>query len=263
MRVRGVIGLVVGLAGATPAAARAQGRTSSLSGSVTDADGRLLKDATIEVMGTGVQTTTNEAGRYRLSGVPSGQRWILVRHRGYRPSRISATLDDGSRRDFPFELKPLPEGATEATVLSDIGMNRVRFQGFLERSQAAFGTFLTQDDLAGSSVDLIDLARQYLPGRSRLALEKRSTDTGVRSARLLRRTNPRASRSANRLYDGSGCTPAISLNGSPPSIGVSLADFDREQVEALEIYRRGSWSPTEFAYRDGTTGCGLIVVWSR
>jgi hypothetical protein len=262
MKRSAVIGFAVGLAAGMPLTAPAQDRTATLVGSVRDVDDRPLEDATIEVMGTGARSVTREGGRYRVTGIPPGQRWILVRRDGYAPTRASLTLEEDGRRELRFELKPLPRGSSEDAVLADLGMNRARWQDFVQRSQSAFGTFLTRDELAHSSDDLIDLVRRYLPGRSRLALERRSTDAGVGPGRLLRRTN-RSLALANRPYEGGGCTPAISLNGSPPSLGATLADFERDQVEALEIYRRGSWSPTEFAYRDRAAGCGLIVVWLR
>ena len=240
--------LVAAVAGILPRTLNAQSIT--VSGAVHDPDGRPLEDASIEILGTKFRATTAAQGTYRFTGVRAGQYWLLARRIGYTPIRITATILAGTDRELAFELERLPRRMSEHTVLADGGMNRHRYQDFVARSHSAFGQFLTRDDIAAFSGDLVALAQLYLPGRSRSTLEQR-LGTGFISARRGRSTPANAD-----------CNPAVSFNGGRPLPGLSLADFDRDGVEALEIYRRGSQVPTEFAV-GRPTGCGLIVVWGN
>lgn len=244
------IGIMVlaALVGTVPEALSAQSAT--VSGTIRDQDGRALDGASIEILGTSFRATTTAPGTYQFSEVPAGQYWLLARRIGYTPIRITATVTAGTDRDLPFALERLPRSLSELTVLADGGMTRHRYQDFVARSHSAFGSFLTRDDIASYSGNLIELAQAHLPGRSRYTLEQR-LGSGFRAP------GGNLSRLAN-----ANCAPAVSFNGARPLPGLSLADFKREDVEALEVYRRGNWVPTEFASSQ-RTGCGLIVVWGK
>jgi hypothetical protein len=252
----------------------AQEKTALVRGVVSDDEGRHLGGVSIEVLGTKLAVTTAEDGVFRFERVPAGRYWIVVRRIGYAPVRLTATLLPGLERDLPIELERVPQRLSELTVLSHGGMSKYRYQDFFTRSHSAFGTFLTRDDLAQSrAYDLVSLVQRQMPGKTRFALEQRTGGDGYAGGRLYRRGGYLYGRdefglfvpvgtSALGLYHSPNCAPGISVNGATPWPGVSLLDFDLEQVEALEIYRRGSWVPTEFSYRE-TSGCGLVVVWTK
>ena len=239
--------VLAALAGTAPGT---QAQSASVSGIIRDQDGRALEGASIEILGTGFRATTTAPGTYRFTGVPAGQYWLLARRSGYAPIRITATVAAGTDRELPFDLERLPRNVSELTMLADGGMSRHWYQDFVARSHASFGSFLTRDDIVADSGDLVRIAQRHLPGRSRYTLEQR-LGSGFIPAR------GRLARLAN-----ANCTPAVSFNGARPEPGLSVADFDRDQVEALEIYPRGNRVPTEFAYSQ-RTGCGLIVVWGK
>lgn len=239
--------VLAALVGTTPGT---QAQSATVGGVIRDQDGRALDGASIEILGTTFRATTTAPGTYRFTGVPAGQYWLLARRSGYSPVRITATVAAAAERELAFDLERLPRNLSELTVLADGGMSRHRYQDFVARSHASFGSFLTRDDIAADSGDLIQIAQLHLPGRSRYTLEQR-LGSGFIPAR------GRLARLAN-----ANCAPAVSFNGARPEPGLSLADFDRDKVEALEIYPRGSRVPTEFAYSQ-RTGCGLIVVWGR
>lgn len=65
---------------------------------------------------------------------------------------------------------------------------------------------------------------------------------------------------------GTGCAPAVSINGKTPSVGTNLDDIDPDLVASMEIYepkRRGGRVPADFADDAWVAACGLVVVWSR
>lgn len=254
--------LILGsLAVASPGAA--QDQPARISGVVRDDEGRPLEGASVEVLGTRARALTGPDGAFRLE-VRAGRHWVLARSIGHAPVRVSATLEAGATRTLPLELERLPQRLSELSVLADIGATRSRYFDFRLRSVSAFGTFLTRDDLDRMKpFDLISAVQRYLPGRTRFALEQRFGNDLLSGGRLFRR---------NSFGDGlffnaaravpANCPPSISINGAVPWAGVSLRDYSLDEVEAIEIYRRGSWVPTEFALRD-EGGCGLVVVWLR
>lgn len=248
--------MLLAVAALAAAPLEAQERSGILRGLISADSNMPLEGASIEMLGTKFRHTTTAAGTYRFVAVPAGRYWILVRRIGYAPVRISATVESGSDRDLPITLERLPAKLDELTVLADLGMSRHRFIDFQFRSKAAFGTFLTRDDLAASSGDVIAVAQRYLPGRTRFTLEQRGDYS--RDGILRRRGGYFITTSLSNR----DCAPAISINGSSPFPGISLADFDKSEIEAMEIYRRGSWVPTEFSFRNDFT-CGLVVVWLR
>jgi hypothetical protein len=254
------------------AAAAAQTKGATIAGEVRSADGRPLDGASVDILGSAFRITTADHGTFRFAGVPAGRYWILVRRIGFTPLRISATLGDGDNRFLPLSLAGLPQHLSEIRVMAEDGMSRERYQDFFRRAHTSFGKFLTRDDLAALPGDLVAIAQRFMPGKSRLALEQHFGAAGDLSAGFAERLGgiyggddgsslPFAGR-ALATFANANCTPGVSVNGDAPIPGLSVSDFDRERVEALEIYRRGSVVPTEFAYRN-TTGCGLIVVWLR
>ncbi len=253
----------------------AQERVVAVTGVIHDEEGRALDGATIELLGTRLKATTGDNGKFRFEGVPPGRYWIVARRIGYAPIRMTATVTAGVARDLPIELERVPQRLSELTVLSHGGMSRYRYQDFFSRSRSAFGTFLTRDDIVQArGTDLVAVVQRYLPGKTRFALERRTGDSYL-GGRLYRRFGSRlvyrrdelgsffpVGTSAVDVYHNPNCGPAISINGSTPWPGASLTDWQLEDVEALEVYRRGSWVPTEFAYRE-SSGCGLVVIWTR
>ena len=230
---------------------------TALRGTVTDDEGRRIEGATLEILGTKLSATTTATGDFRFDQVPAGRYWIIARRIGYAPIRLTATLEAGIGRDLPIEMERIPERLSELTVLAHGGMSNHRYQDFFIRSHAAFGKFLTRDDLAkAKAFDLVAVIQRHLPGKTRFALERRTGDRRVGALYTL------AGYSTAEFSSSSTCGPAISVNGATPRAGVALTDFSLDQVEAVEVYRRGSWVPTEFAYRE-TSGCGLVVIWTR
>lgn len=263
------LGVVAALAIVGAGSLAAQSTGATLKGLVRTADGVGLEGASVEILGTRFKQTTRAAGAYRFDDVPAGRYWIAVRRIGYSPLRITITLADADRRNLAFEMDHLPVNLSELKVIAQGGMSSERYQDFWSRAHSAFGKFLTRDDITSApGGDLISLVQQHLPGKSRLALEQRLEFAGASPASLAGGyyvvddgSHRSAGQSLTTLTDPD-CTPLLSINGGSPSPGISLADFDRDALEAIEIYRRGKWVPTEFTLR-ATSGCGLVVLWLR
>lgn len=229
------------LAQDAPATARA-----ILRGTIQDLTGAPLEGAEVEVLGVGRKAITPASGAYQLS-VPEGRSWVIVRRIGFEPLRVALTFEAGQDRRITFQLGRVPQQLANLTVTADKIWQR-RYEDFVWRSRSAWGRFLTRDDIAEARPAVLsDLVRRYLPGVS-----PRAFDWGMAGLSLASQAN-----SIN-------CAPAVSLNGAAPFGSWAVNDFPPDDVEAIEVYRRGRDVPLEFQ-RSVTSGgsCGLVVIWLK
>ena len=92
---------------ATPLAAQeGDSPSGTLVGQVHDADGLPLPGAAVRVEGTSLATRTGVDGRYRLGGVPSGERTVLVDFLGFEPVEKAVTVAAGGATVLDVALDP-------------------------------------------------------------------------------------------------------------------------------------------------------------
>ncbi len=85
------------------------GGAAVLTGLVSDSDNRPLSGAVVSLEGLNLSVLTNEAGFYRLTGVPAGEQRIVVNYIGYEPGRATVTARAGEtlRTDITLSIRPL------------------------------------------------------------------------------------------------------------------------------------------------------------
>jgi hypothetical protein len=229
---------------ASPLAAQAV-----FSGTVRD-DSTSAALAGVEVLveGSGVKTTTDNAGRFRLEVSP-GNRVTLFRLIGFRPYRLRATFAKGDSVDRKVYL--IREGAVQLDPLEvtgrPAGLSPIGRGGFEERKRLGIGRF----------IDSIPLRRA---GGRRLSEVLRSV--GVRI--VLDRSKAYAASPVR----GGNCWVNVILDGvtifrsdrhdQPPDLA---QEFRTESLESIEYYRSPAETPIEFggAHAD----CGVLVLWTR
>ncbi len=59
-----------------------------------------------------------------------------------------------------------------------------------------------------------------------------------------------------------GCRPKVAVDGAMADVGV-LQGFDREDLQAVEVYLGPSEYPAEYHLSPSEARCGLIVIWTR
>jgi TonB-linked SusC/RagA family outer membrane protein len=115
-RVLGTIGLLLGSAGV----ASAQGAT--ITGIVTDMEGRPIPGATVLVVNTTVGTQTRDDGRYTLTKVPEGVKVVEARRIGFQPARRENVNVPGSGTltiDFKMPVQTLRLQTVVTTGVTD------------------------------------------------------------------------------------------------------------------------------------------------
>jgi hypothetical protein len=229
---------------ASPLAAQAV-----FSGTVRD-DSTSAPLAGVEVLveGSGVKTTTDNAGRFRLEVSP-GNRVTLFRLIGFRPYRIRATFAKGDSVDRKVYL--IREGAVQLDPLEvtgrPAGLSPIGRGGFEERKRLGIGRFL----------DSVPLRRA---GGRRLSEVLRSV--GVRI--VLDRSKAYAASPVR----GGNCWVNVILDGvtifrsdrhdQPPDLA---QEFRTESLESIEYYRSPAEIPIEFG--GANADCGVLVLWTR
>jgi TonB-dependent receptor len=78
------------------AAAPAQAASGTVGGTIAGPDGGPLPGASVSVVGTRVETTTDRLGRYSLAPVPAGEQQLLVRYLGFADQTVTLSVGDGA-----------------------------------------------------------------------------------------------------------------------------------------------------------------------
>src|SRR5262249_38519694 len=127
--------------------ARGQTRTASgvIDGVVTDSNLVRLAGATVTLVGTRTEVTTDELGRFRLLQVPAGRHMLMVRRIGYvsLPTVVKIARGDTLRSSFALErIVPSLDTVVIAARTPDTYLSE-----FDQRRHQGVGQFMTRDDI--------------------------------------------------------------------------------------------------------------------
>ena len=222
--------------GAGTVAVKVRRGQARLSGTVRTGDGRPVQGATVLVWGSGVEGVTDAAGRFLLSGLPSGTHNLEVRRIGFQPAHVPVDL---GRRKPATVTVALEQAVPVLDPVEVVGERTVADRtGFLQRSRRGFGDFITSDEIEKRHpIVASDLLRttagvQVLPG-------------GPMGAAVLMRGN---------------CRPTLWIDGmrlmGEDSIDALVQPSD---IVGIEIYKSPAETPPQFS---GGGSCGTIVVWT-
>jgi len=222
-----------------------------LTGTVrADSTGTPLAGVEILVEGTAFRTTTGPNGRFAISGIPAGSRFVLFRSVGYHPVRTPVLLSAGDTTFANALLVPgeviLPPVEVRATPDAPRG---VGLEGFAERKRLGMGQFYEAEELRRSEhLKLSDLLRR----KGGVVIKNH---VAYHPHRL-------------SLGGGHNCVMQLYYNGAPVGRGgihdarpEDLRLFEISGLEAVEVYRSAAQVPPE--YGGATGGCGVILLWSR
>lgn len=237
----------------------AQTQGPVVTGVVRDTTGRPIVGAEVFVGRTQKPVTTNDVGRFRVTGAPTGAQWVAARRIGYTPVRRSVRISREETQEIELVMVALPVMLPELKVVEQSGMKARRLEDFWNRSRSAYGgRFITSEDLERRNpITLGWMVRPYLPNAALSNWERDASDFGP-----IRNFQQSGAFGAGR--SGARCAPAISFDGGITSDTWTVEDIPVSMVEALEVYRpRMSEIPVEYWY-DGRAGrCGLVIVWTK
>ncbi|HEX6058362.1 MAG TPA: carboxypeptidase regulatory-like domain-containing protein [Gemmatimonadaceae bacterium] len=233
-----LVTVAVDSTGGAEAAVKVRRGEAQLSGIVRNADGRPVQGATVLVWGSGVEGTTDAAGRFLLTGLPSGTHNLEVRRIGFQPERVPVTL--GRRRPAAVTVA-LREAVPVLEPVEVVGQREEDDRtGFLQRSKRGFGDYITSDEIEKRhAIATSDLLR---------------TTPGIQVV-------PGGPMGSTILMRGS-CRPALWIDGMRLTTYDSIDNLVQPgDIVGIEIYKSPAETPPQFS--GGTSGgCGTIVVWT-
>lgn len=252
----------------SPAEARGQGGTSTLSARVINAaTGAPLAFVVVDLTIPGEDRRRVESdadGRFRVENLPAQLIRLNLRVIGYEALNRSLNLYAGRVSSVVYEMRQvqviLPDVVVEETAPTTVFM-----EGFAERKQQGFGTYYDIDQLSRmDGRNVADIVREA-PG-VRIV---RSTSNETHAVSTRRAIGGPGRGSARECFmqvvvDGMilwspGPGGEVTTHtGPPPDIGRLLST---RELAGMEIYAGMTGVPLEFR-RDGVA-CGTIVFWTR
>jgi hypothetical protein len=211
--------------------------TATITGEVRSLTGEKVPDVEVRVRDARNATLTDSAGRYTLTGLPSGTQLLVVRKLGYplvetsvdlRPGK-SVTRDVLLRRNVVLDSVRIVAGRTEYPEF--------------ERNRRAntFGQFLGVEEI--DKMRVAEVADLFIDILGFTVLGRGTQARVISNQALARHPECRNAR--------------IVVNGSE---GWTLNNFAPSQIAGIEAYADETFVPARY---EGDSKCGLIVIWLR
>jgi hypothetical protein len=226
-------------------------QTATLRGRVVSATTRQpIANATLSLTAVTRSARTDSLGQFTLSGLPLGERTLLVQAVGYTPVRALLPLAVGPPVELDIDLEPLPPVLDSVVTKVEGDAPRNLFmEEFESRRAVGLGRFITRAELLqnrGRTLDAILRAR--VPGVRLLNVQDQVV---AASARHLARSRPCY---VNVLVEG---VLRYTLDTNMPFF--DLRSLEASMIAGIEYYTVASL-PAEFNLR-GQAPCGTLVIW--
>jgi hypothetical protein len=225
---------------------------ATLSGQVVNETGRPVSGASVTLLETpGVNATTGDDGRFRLTDLPVGTRVLIVRSVGLDASIMSIDLSARAPRTVMVSMHPAPPTLPTVKVTAERAQLTEAYQrvGFTERQHIGIGRFITQDQIqnhgALTTADVLTNVKGITVGDN--------GDHGVDADAIDSRISPYSGSHPCTLYvvDNQVLGQDDYARGLPPP----------SQVIGIEVYRAGQ--PVPIPPPPGAEPCAEVLVWTR
>ena len=231
--------------GLTPIGAPSDGMITGIVGVATDqVSGRPVSEVVVNVDGIGRVATTDEDGRFTLSG----RHDVVFTHLGYRQRSVSIEVEAEHVVKLHVEL------AVDAIALDPIEVTVARVDrnlqsvGFYQREEDGWGDFLDREDLEFWNPVQLTSALMRFPGVTTVP-DPRMPSRGFLAFRRM----------------GTTCIPTVYLDGVRIGGSRDPAGIDDivnpGVVAGVEVYRNTAGIPPQ--YWGTGSSCGVVLIWLR
>lgn len=241
--------VLVALAGPLHAQQQASG---VITGRITDrASGVPLADSRVVVIGTALETVTNDRGEYRLVNIRPGRVQLTAMRLGYRAMTDTLQLAAGQTATKNFAMAATLTTLTDVVVTGTVG-NQER------RAQSATVSSVSAADVKASAA--ISTVNELLQSRvAGVSVNAASGQAG--SSRSIRVRGPASISLANRpivFIDGVRVVETSSNLGTGGQVTDRLNDINPDDIESIEVVK-GPAAATLFG-ADASTGVIQIIT---
>ena len=219
---------------------------SGLTGLIVDTASAPIAYAAVSVVRGTAGVRSDESGRFRLMGLPSGKSLIAVRRLGFDPVFFDVVIPDTSIVDVRVKMLNVAKDLSTVNI-SDV-REPLRRVGFYERMAAGHGHFVSPAMIENRRFTRATDALGSIPN---LVVDRRGSKTRVMTSNL--------KCEYGLVVDGMGVGEAGSrVRTTSPDDLVSASD-----LYAIEVYPRNRGIPPEFLGMSHEDGCGTIVIWTK
>jgi hypothetical protein len=242
VRVRLIVPVLLLPALASLASAQSVG---AISGTIRDSAGTPVPGVEVVLLQRPGAVYSDSLGAFRFIDVPSGKRALHFRRLGFEPKSLDADITVGRTLALAVVLDPFAT-EIEGMTVEELTRKRQLLSDFYDRKSRGFGHFITRDEIEKRApMNLSDMMR-LVPG-AKLVPQQGTSQATLRF---------------NRAQIGRDCPPQYWIDGVK-AWNFNIDDIIPQDVEGIEIYPGASTVPPQFNTREGTTICGVVVIWTR
>jgi hypothetical protein len=238
----------------------------------------------MDSVGVRLETFVTDAdGRYRIVAPGPGVYLVEARRVGYQAwvdGPIALASGDVWESAFHLQAVPVLMDPVEVVAPAEFREAYLQRVGFYERQRSDYGHFFTRDDIDRRAPERMTDLLLGVPGArapSSTSGFARSSITFGGSIQQRGPCHPRVYVDGLIVIRGDARAFGLDVQGFPERSGevagrqdptmrpeIALDDVVLpEDVQAVEVYRRGTEVPARFGGMSTETQCGAIVVWTR
>jgi hypothetical protein len=218
----------------------------AISGTIRDSAGTPIPGVEVVLLQTKGAIHSDSVGVFHFANIPAGKRQLHFRRLGFAPKSLDAEISEGRTLALTVVLEATAT-EIEGMTVEEATRRRQILADFYDRSSRGFGHFVTREQIEKRNpMNLSDMMRM-IPG-----------------ARLVpMRSGGQAALRFNRAQmGGRDCPPQYWVDGVK-AFGLNIDDIIPQDVEGIEIYEGASTVPPQFNTKEGTTICGVVLIWTR
>jgi hypothetical protein len=227
------------------AAKTTERRTFSLRGRIASASGKPVASAQVRLFGVEQGASTNEAGEFRLNGLPGGTQGLEVLALGYAPRRMRVEISD----DTPPVAITMENSATVLDSVRIVAARTKRtqpaYEEFEHRRKNGFGRFISEEEIekrhAFKTSDLLTAFPGFSGG---------GMDSNGGSSLLADRVAPTRQ---------PPCHLQVFIDGV--ELGGALVDINIVPPSAIHGIELHDVATAPVKYRVGA--CGALFIWTK
>ena len=217
----------------------------AISGTVRDSGGKPIPGVEVVLLQRPGAVYSDSLGVFRFASIPAGKRELHFRRLGFSPKSVDAEIPENNTLKIAVVLE-VTATEIEGMTVEEATRRRQLLSEFYDRMSRGFGHFVTREQIEKRNpMQLSDMMRT-IPGARVVPLRGTSAST-------LR---------FNRATGGRDCPPQYYVDGVK-TWNLNIDDIIPQDVEGLEIYEGASSVPPQYNTKEGTTICGVVLIWTR
>jgi hypothetical protein len=227
----------------TPLGAQSRG---TLVGRVRDSAGVAIPDVEIYILAVSIRSRSDSTGSFRLASLPAGKHEIRFRRFGFGPQTVEATVGADRVDSVAVVLERVAVELPGMTVESEARLRLLA--DFYRRKDQGHGHYVTRAQIEDRRPAFLTDMMRIIPGVR--IVQNRGTSGGqLRFGRAF-------------MSPGRDCPPQYWVDGVRVT-QFNIDDLPPSDIEGVELYSGPAGLPPQYNVKDGTTVCGIVLIWTR